>query len=117
MRGSELPVQIQPFAHFMRDNSPGFNTSRKFAIFCNPLIRKPFNPTRINTSGNKDLKSLRINTSGSKDLKSFRINTSKKHGSGEGSSDPEVYEPAASALAGSRPIGTGSPFEDGQCRN
>jgi hypothetical protein len=77
-------AQIQPFAHFVRHNYPGINTSKNFALFCNPLIRKPFNPTRINTSGNKDLKSIRINTSGSKDLKSFRINTSKKHGRGEG---------------------------------
>jgi hypothetical protein len=80
----EIPAQIQPFVHFVRHNYPGINTSKNFALFCNPLIRKPFNPTRINTSGNKDLKSIRINTSGSKDLKSFRINTSKKHGRGEG---------------------------------
>src|SRR5580658_2006428 len=79
-----VSAQIQPFAHFVRHNYPGINTSKNFALFCNPLIRKPFNPTRINTSGNKDLKSIRINTSGSKDLKSFRINTSKKHGRGEG---------------------------------
>jgi hypothetical protein len=44
----------------------------------NPFILLIFNPTRINTSGAKDLKSRRINTSGNKDLKSFRINTSKK---------------------------------------
>jgi hypothetical protein len=78
-----VSAQIRPFVHCVRDNYTGINTSKNLALFCNPLIRKPFNPARINTSGNKDLKSIRINTSGSKDLKSFRINTSKKHRRGE----------------------------------
>jgi hypothetical protein len=80
------PAQIQPFMHFAPLNSPRINTSEKFPISRILLIRNDFNPTRINTSGNKDLKSIRINTSGSKDLKSFRINTSKNNGRGEGMS-------------------------------
>jgi hypothetical protein len=75
-------AKIQRFAHIAHHNHPRINTSKNSAIFCNSLIPKPFNPTRINTYGNKDLKSIRINTYGSKDLKSFRINTSKKHGRG-----------------------------------
>jgi hypothetical protein len=80
----DSPAQIQPFVHLAPLNSPRINTSEKFPISRILLIRNDFNPTRINTSGNKDLKSIRINTSGSKDLKSFRINTSKKQGRGEG---------------------------------
>jgi hypothetical protein len=75
-------AKIQRFAHIAHHNHPRINTSKNSAIFCNSLIPKPFNPTRINTSGNKDLKSIRINTYGSKDLKSCRINTYKKHGRG-----------------------------------
>jgi len=74
--------QIQPFEQIARPNSSGINTSEKFPIPRISLIPGDFNPTRINTSGNKDLKSIRINTSGSNDLKSFRINTYKKHGRG-----------------------------------
>jgi hypothetical protein len=73
------PAQFQPFVHIAPVKSPRINTSKKFSIFYISLIMSHFNCTRINTSGNKDLKSPRINTSGSKDLKSFRINTSKKH--------------------------------------
>jgi hypothetical protein len=79
---SKIPAQIQPFAHFAPPNPPGINTSENFPFSRISLIPNDFNPTRINTSGNKDLKSIRINTSGSKDLKSFRISTSKKHGRG-----------------------------------
>ena len=94
---AELVAQIQPFAHIAPHNHPRINTSKNFAISCNSLIPKPFNPTRINTSGNKDLKSIRISPSGSKDLKSFRINTSKKHGGGVG---PPVF--GANSILGSR---------------
>jgi hypothetical protein len=79
------PAQIQPFLHFVRPNSPRINTSKKISISHISLIPIHLNPTRINTSKNKDLKPRRINTSGHKDLKSRRINTSKKHGRGEGS--------------------------------
>jgi len=48
-----------------------------------------FNPTKINTSGNKHLKPPRINTSGHKDLKSNHFNTSKKHGRGCGKASGE----------------------------
>jgi hypothetical protein len=94
-------AQMQPFAHFVRDNSSIINTSKKFSISCISLISHDFNSTRINTSGNKDLKSIRINTSGSRDLKSFRINTSKKQGRGEGA-QPAPHErksPATGAFA------------------
>jgi len=79
------PAQNQPFAHISSPNPPRINTSGNFVNFCISLIPNNFKPTRINTSGAKDLKSIRINTSGNKDLKSFRINTSKKQGRGEGS--------------------------------
>jgi hypothetical protein len=92
-------AQIQPFAHFVAHNLAGINTSTKFKTFRNSLIRKPFNPTGINTSGNKDLNSIRINTSGSKDLKSFRINTSKKQGRGEGGGNPKVNKTSPRALS------------------
>ena len=58
------------------------STSKIRSILCKSLILSNLNPTRINTCGAKDLKSLRINTSGNKDLKSSRINTSKKQGRG-----------------------------------
>jgi hypothetical protein len=62
--------------------STRINTSKisKISRILFPTIN--FNPTRINTSGNKDLKPPRINTSGHKDLKSNHFNTSKKHGRG-----------------------------------
>src|SRR6202167_2142121 len=60
------------------------NTSKKSANLRIIFIPIDFKPTRINTSGNKDLKSPRINTSGHKDLKSNHFNTSKKQGRGEG---------------------------------
>jgi hypothetical protein len=88
----DLPAQIRPFMHFAPLNSSRINTSEKFPISRISLIRNDFNPTRINTSGNKDLKSIRINTSGSKDLKSFRINTSKKQGRGGHASPPPPPE-------------------------
>jgi GNAT superfamily N-acetyltransferase len=75
------PSRINTYEKW-RSIFPGINTSRKFSIPCIPLIINSLKPTRINTSGNKDLKSIRINTSGAKDLKSFRINTSEKHGRG-----------------------------------
>jgi len=77
-------VQFPPFLQFVRLNSSRFNTSKIISLFRISLILNNFNPTRINTSGNKDLKSPRINTSGAKDLKSLRINTSKKQGRGAG---------------------------------
>jgi hypothetical protein len=46
-----------------RFNPSRINTSKKFSNFCISLIQLDFKPTRINTSGNKDLKSPRINTS------------------------------------------------------
>jgi GNAT superfamily N-acetyltransferase len=69
---------------FFVSNPCRINTSGIFAGFCISLITHDFKPTRINTSGAKDLKSTGINTSGNKDLKSRRINTSKKQGRGEG---------------------------------
>jgi hypothetical protein len=81
------PAYIQPFVHFASLNPSGINTSGNFPISRISLIWHAFNFTRINTSGNKDLKSRRINTSGSKDLKSLRINTSKNHRRGEGCSE------------------------------
>jgi hypothetical protein len=78
------PAQIQPFARFAPLNSSRINTSEKFLVSRISLICYGFNSTKINTSGNKDLKSPGINTSGSKDLKPFRINTSKKQGRGGG---------------------------------
>jgi hypothetical protein len=77
-----FPAQIQPFLQFSSTNSCRINTSKNISLFCISLISNHLKPTRINTSGNKDLKSPRINTSGSKDLKSCRINTSKKRGRG-----------------------------------
>src|ERR1700684_2102440 len=68
-------------AHF---NSPGINTSKNSRDFPISFILKDFKPTRVNTSGDKDLKSPVIRPSGAKDLKSRRINTSKKHGRGWG---------------------------------
>jgi hypothetical protein len=69
--------------------STRINTSKISKI---PRILFPaidFNPTKINTSGNKHLKSPRINTSGHKDLKSNHFNTSKKHGRGCGKASGE----------------------------
>jgi len=71
------PAKIQLFAHFSSRKTPRINTSESFENSRISIIPNDFNPTRINTSGAKDLKSIRINTSGNKDLKSFRINTSK----------------------------------------
>jgi hypothetical protein len=71
------PLENPTFPHVPSRNSPKINTSKIFAIPSIPFIRNTFNPTRINTSKNKDLKSLRINTSENKDLKPLRINTSK----------------------------------------
>jgi N-acetylmuramoyl-L-alanine amidase len=73
-----------PITQVCDHNSPRINTSRIFRKSGISLIPLHFNPTRINTSGAKDLKSTRINTSGNKDLKSFTINTSKKHRRGVG---------------------------------
>jgi hypothetical protein len=56
-------AQIQPFVQLAPLNPPRINTSRTFSIFRISLISNDFNSTRINTSGNKDLKSFRINTS------------------------------------------------------
>jgi hypothetical protein len=55
LRG-DSPAQIQPFEHFAPSNSPRINTSEKFPIPRISLIRNDFKSTRINTSGNKDLK-------------------------------------------------------------
>jgi N-acetylmuramoyl-L-alanine amidase len=74
----EFPI-IPAFQHISAPNPPKINTSTIRANSRISLIPNAFNPTRINTSGAKDLKSIRINTSGNKDLKSFRISTSKKH--------------------------------------
>jgi hypothetical protein len=81
---TKIIAPIQPFVHSAPLNPSGINTSEKFPISRISLIRHDFNFTRINTSGNKDLKPIIINTSGSKDLKSFRISTSKKQGRGDG---------------------------------
>jgi hypothetical protein len=69
--------------------STRINTSKisKISRILFPAI--DFNPTKINTSGNKHLKSPRINTSGHKDLKSNHFNTSKKHGRGCGKASGE----------------------------
>jgi hypothetical protein len=99
---SKKPSQIQPFVHFAPLNSSGINTSEKFSISRISLICHAFNFTRINTSGDKDLKSPGINTSGSKDLKSLRINTSKKHGRGEGA--PPICERPEKNFARDRAI-------------
>jgi hypothetical protein len=72
-------------------NSPRINTSKNCSNFCISLIPMDFNPTKINTSGDKHLKSCRINTSGNKDLKSSRINTSKKRPGGGGRGYPTSY--------------------------
>jgi hypothetical protein len=85
------PAQIQPFVHLLSRNSPRINTSKKISISHISLIPHHLNPTRINTSKNKDLKPRRINTSGAKDLKSRRINTSKKHRRGEGPTHGDLY--------------------------
>jgi hypothetical protein len=74
----EAANQVTP-AHF---NSLGINTSKNSTDFSISFILKAFKRTRINTSGDKDLKSIRINSSGHKDLKFFRINTSKNMGGG-----------------------------------
>src|SRR5580704_16115787 len=68
-----------------------FNTYKFLKNLRIALIPRYFNPTRINTSGSKDLKSPRINSSGNKDLKSLRINTSKKHPGGR-VSPPDLAE-------------------------
>jgi len=88
-------ASIRPYVpqnqHFRKSSElfilHGIKSSRinTYKILKNPriaLIPRYFNPTRINTSGSKDLKSPRINSSGNKDLKSLRINTSKKHPGG-----------------------------------
>jgi hypothetical protein len=69
--------------------STRINTSKILANSHIFLIQNNFKPTKINTSGNKDLKPPRINTSGHKDLKSNHFNTSKKHGRGCGKASGE----------------------------
>jgi N-acetylmuramoyl-L-alanine amidase len=106
---SQKPRVTQPFARICARNSSRINTSRIFRKSRISLIPLGFNPTRINTSGAKDLKSRRINTYGNKDLKSFTINTSKKHRRGGGprafSSLPKKFAPfAACALLPESPI-------------
>jgi len=75
-------AKIPPNSHFACPNSFRISTSENSSTFRIPFILSGFKSTRINTSGNKDLKSFIINTSETKDLKSFRINTSKKQGCG-----------------------------------
>ena len=88
---------IPNIQHFSPRNSPGINTSKNFTNFRISLIIHGLKPTRINTSGNKDLKSPRINTSGHKDLKSNHFNTSKKQGRGWGCG-PELQRSLMIAL-------------------
>jgi hypothetical protein len=49
-------------------NSRGINTSKIFTNLRILLILQGFNPTRINTFKNKDLKPRRINTSGGNNI-------------------------------------------------